>query len=346
MATKATTHGTFSGTSSGTSKKNEAKWIPGAPLYDKILDEETKALAGAQAADISAVNKNYDLNVGAVQDNYNTEVKNTEQAYNSLYDQNAVSKIINERKIAENMANLGLTDSGLNRTQQTANQLSYANTNNQIGIQKQKAIDTLAQTMRNKITELDIKKNEDIAGIKSGYAKTAQSNATSRYNAQIDEQNKIIKAQIDEQNRIINAKNSAREKLIEKLVKTDINDQFKVALVEDFIKQYGLTDAEKQDIVRYLPSALQTQFGVTPKALTSGLSDQEHRHIYETAQRAYSEKALRNAKEVYEFVDNFRGMYGLTDNDVNKLADELVTVFTSKEDDGKPIYEWFNNNGL
>ncbi len=328
MATKATAHVT----PGGTSKKNEAKWLPGTSPYDKILAEEKKALAGAEASDISTVNKNYDLNVGAIKDNYNTEVANTEQAYNSLYDQNAVSRIINERKIAENMANLGLTDSGLNRTQQTANQLSYANINNQIGIQKQKAIDTLAQTMRNKITELDIQKNEDIAGIKSGYAKTAQSNATSRYNAQIDEQNKII-----------NAKNSAREKLIEKLAKTDINDQFKVALVEDFIKQYSLTDAEKQDIVRYLPSALQTQFGVTPKASTDGLSSEEKRQIYEVAQKMYNERLLRDAKDVYELVDNFRGMYRLTDNDINEFANELVNIFTSKEDDGIPIYEWFNN---
>ena len=73
-------------------------------IFNNILAQETKALAGAEASDIYAVNKNYELNVGAIKDNYDTEVRNTEQAYNSLYDQNAVSRIINERKIAENMA--------------------------------------------------------------------------------------------------------------------------------------------------------------------------------------------------------------------------------------------------
>lgn len=156
-----------------------------ARAVDKIAKEIEKQTADQMAADISAKENTYNLNVGAINDNYAVDVANTEEAYNKLYDTNAVSRIVNERKIAENMANLGLTDSGLNRTQQTANQLSYANTNNQIGIQKQKAIDTLAQTMRNKITELDIKKNEDIAGIKSAYKQSAMQQATDIHNAEV-----------------------------------------------------------------------------------------------------------------------------------------------------------------
>jgi hypothetical protein len=156
-----------------------------ARAVDKIAKEIEKQTADQMAADIAAKENTYNLNVGAINDNYAVDVANTEEAYNKLYDTNAVSRIINERKIAENMANLGLTDSGLNRTQQTANQLSYANTNNQIGIQKQKAIDTLAQTMRNKITELDIKKNEDIAGIKSAYKQSAMQQATDIHNAEV-----------------------------------------------------------------------------------------------------------------------------------------------------------------
>lgn len=156
-----------------------------ARAVDKIAKEIEKQTADQMAADIAAKENTYNLNVGAINDNYAVDVANTEEAYNKLYDTNAVSRIVNERKIAENMANLGLTDSGLNRTQQTANQLSYANTNNQIGIQKQKAIDTLAQTMRNKITELDIQKNEDIAGIKSAYKQSAMQQATDIHNAEV-----------------------------------------------------------------------------------------------------------------------------------------------------------------
>jgi hypothetical protein len=158
---------------------------------------QLKATEGQMNADISAVEDALNKNLAIVDENYAADVANTEQAYNSLYDQNAVSKIINERKIAENMANLGLTDSGLNRTQQTANQLSYANTNNQIGIQKQKAIDTLAQTMRNKKTELETTANTNIAGIKSSYSNAAMNNATSQYNAEVKADADMYKANLD-----------------------------------------------------------------------------------------------------------------------------------------------------
>ncbi len=156
-----------------------------ATSLDEHIKQQKKAIAGQMQSDIDSVNQTFDINVGVLEDNFNTEKADTEQAYNELYDQNAVSRIVNERKIAENMAGLGLTDSGLNRTQQTANQLSYANTNNQIGIQKQKAIDTLALAMRNKRSELEIKKNEDIAAIKSGYDQQARSNAVSMYNTEV-----------------------------------------------------------------------------------------------------------------------------------------------------------------
>ncbi len=157
-----------------------------ATSIEQLLKQQRKALAGQKNKDIKSKEEEFNLNVGALEDNFNAETAQTEQKYNELYDQNAVNRIVNERKIAENMANSGLTDSGLNRTQQTANQLSYSNTNNQISIEKQKAIDTLALAMRNKRTELEIKKNQDIASIESGYEQLAMQNAVSARNAELD----------------------------------------------------------------------------------------------------------------------------------------------------------------
>lgn len=41
-------------------------------------------------------------------------------SYEALFDRNAIREAVSRKTVAERMANLGLTDSGLNRTQQTA----------------------------------------------------------------------------------------------------------------------------------------------------------------------------------------------------------------------------------
>lgn len=74
-------------------------------------------------ADIAASGKVYDTQRRQTQDTYDRQIKDTNNSYEDMYRENAVQKLINEREIAEDMANSGLTDSGLNRTQQTAVQL-------------------------------------------------------------------------------------------------------------------------------------------------------------------------------------------------------------------------------
>ena len=74
---------------------------------------------------------------------YDNQIFEEGRAYEDQYRENAVQKAINERQVAESMANLGLTDSGLNRTQQTAVQLSYANNKAGIDRQRQAGIDRL-----------------------------------------------------------------------------------------------------------------------------------------------------------------------------------------------------------
>ena len=51
---------------------------------------------------------------------YQTQIEQLPSQYQKLYDTNAVQELVNRRQVQETMANMGLTDSGLNRTQQTA----------------------------------------------------------------------------------------------------------------------------------------------------------------------------------------------------------------------------------
>jgi hypothetical protein len=80
------------------------------------------------------------------------------RAYEDQYRNNAVQKAINERQVAESMANMGLSDSGLNRTQATAVQLSYGNNKAAIDRAKRQAQDSL-----------ELKKTSDLATIKQGW---------------------------------------------------------------------------------------------------------------------------------------------------------------------------------
>lgn len=165
----------------------------------KTLEEYKKEALNATNAqrqsDKAATEQNYESQKKLVTDTYNKQIDETANSYEDLYRQNAVQKLINEREVAENMANLGLTDSGLNRTQQTAVQLSYSNTKAKYDVSRQKAVDNLAAELANKISTLDTEKLSAIAGIDSNYDNAALSTAQSMRNADIEAETARYKAE-------------------------------------------------------------------------------------------------------------------------------------------------------
>ena len=165
----------------------------------KTLEEYKKEALNAtnaqRQADKTATEQNYESQKKLVTDTYNKQIDETANSYEDLYRQNAVQKLINEREVAENMANLGLTDSGLNRTQQTAVQLSYSNTKAKYDVSRQKAVDSLAAELANKISTLDTEKLSAIAGIDSNYDNAAFSAAQSMRNADIEAETARYKAE-------------------------------------------------------------------------------------------------------------------------------------------------------
>lgn len=131
---------------------------------------------------------------------YNQKITETGESYKDLYRENEVDRLINERRIAENMANLGLTDSGLNRTQQTAVQLSYANQKGEIGRSKQKALDSLTSALATAITEIENKRISGQASINNTYAQNANTYAQKMYATDMEAETKR-KAQEEETKR-------------------------------------------------------------------------------------------------------------------------------------------------
>lgn len=189
----------------------------------KTLEEYKKEALNAtnaqRQADKTATEQTYESQKKLVTDTYKKQIDETADSYEDLYRQNAVQKLINEREVAENMANLGLTDSGLNRTQQTAVQLSYANANAKYDISRQKAVDSLAAELANKISTLDTEKLSDIAGIDSNYDNAAFSAAQSMRNADIEAETARYKAEQEQ----IAATNKAYYAALSKQQETENN---------------------------------------------------------------------------------------------------------------------------
>lgn len=115
-----------------------------ATSYSAQKAEEKKKIDQMVNKNIEQINKNYDAGIDDLSKKYDDQQRAV-----------AVQKLINERKVAESMANLGVTDSGLNRTQQTAVQLSAANQAYNLNRQKQADINARNLERDNRIAEIE-----------------------------------------------------------------------------------------------------------------------------------------------------------------------------------------------
>ncbi len=75
------------------------------------------------------------------------------QDYQYAYDKNEIQQLINERQVADRMSQLGLTDSGLNRTQQTAINLQRSNADQAVTQQKNAQINALQTALAEQLAK-------------------------------------------------------------------------------------------------------------------------------------------------------------------------------------------------
>lgn len=168
-------------------------------VYDDYLTSANKYLDPQKQQALKDLNALYHNQANTVTSQYDTEVGKANTAYEDQYRENAVQKLINERQVAENMANLGLTDSGLNRTQQTAVQLSYANQKGAIDRAKQAQIDALNRQKTQNLATIEQNRLAGQNEINQYYANLAAQNATEAYNTALEEDRKYREAQLQAQ---------------------------------------------------------------------------------------------------------------------------------------------------
>ena len=100
----------------------------------------------------------YDAAIETSRKDHEASAKQTEDSYRSVYDANAVNELVMRREIQEAIANMGLTDSGLNATQQTAVSLQRGRADSEATRQKQAAVDAIMRELDRERAQYTAKK--------------------------------------------------------------------------------------------------------------------------------------------------------------------------------------------
>lgn len=165
--------------------------------YDSIqskINEKTKQQQAEyeakrkQAAEdyINRYNQAADIASKPVIEGYEQDIAKVPQQYAAGFNANAVQERINAKNVAERMANMGMTDSGLNRTQQTALTLQRGNADARLREQQQNAIDELTRALNEYKAQQSANKLQNAGSIYQQADVDTANNLTSLYNSARD----------------------------------------------------------------------------------------------------------------------------------------------------------------
>ena len=158
---------------------------------------------------IDQVNAAIDRATQAATKPYQTQMEQLPDAYRKIYDTNAVQELVGRRQLQETMANMGLTDSGLNRTQQTALSLQRGNADADARLEQQKK----TQELQDRIAQL----LESGAAQKQQQEATVRNNTSNWYNAlQTDMYNNAVEQGTNLYNQALAREEQARQLELER----------------------------------------------------------------------------------------------------------------------------------
>ena len=158
---------------------------------------------------IDQVNAAIDRATQAATKPYQTQMEQLPDTYRKIYDTNAVQELVGRRQLQETMANMGLTDSGLNRTQQTALSLQRGNADADARLEQQKK----TQELQDRIAQL----LESGAAQKQQQEATVRNNTSNWYNAlQTDMYNNAVEQETNLYNQALAREEQARQLELER----------------------------------------------------------------------------------------------------------------------------------
>ena len=209
------------------------------------------------AAYIAANNSAVDQSTAAALKPYETRMEQLPEEYRKQYDYNAVEELVRQKQVAETMANLGLTDSGLNRTQQTAIAVSRGNADAAARLSQQEKTQELQDKMDQLKATGEIQKQQTAAEVKANsqtwlnnLQSAAYENAASRGTALYEaEQQRLADAaalqkQLEWQNQ--QAELKAQQERAER------ERQYRISAVNNRLKQMGNGEGMDRKKVNYI----------------------------------------------------------------------------------------------
>lgn len=157
---------------------------------------------------------------------YKTQMAQLPSQYQPLFDANAVQELVGRRQVEEAMANMGLMDSGLNRTQQTALTVQRGNADANVRLAQQQKTQELQDKISQLIENAAAQKQQQEATIRgntsdwyntllSNYYNTAQQQGTSLYNAEMERAAAAAEAEMQRQAAAANAESKAKQQEFE-----------------------------------------------------------------------------------------------------------------------------------
>ena len=201
---------------------------------------------------IQQINAAIDRATASSTNPYKTQMEQLPSQYQSLFDANAVQELVGRRQVQEAMANMGLTDSGLNRTQQTALSVQRGNADASVRLAQQQKTQELQDKISQLVENAAAKNQQQEASIRantsdwyntllSNFYSTAQQQGTSLYNA---EQERAAAAAEAERQRLIAAADAEA-----KAKQQDFENQLSIAKI---LQDSG---ASSEEVNRYLQRA-------------------------------------------------------------------------------------------
>lgn len=201
---------------------------------------------------IQQINAAIDRATASSTNPYKTQMEQLPSQYQSLFDANAVQELVGRRQVQEAMANMGLTDSGLNRTQQTALSVQRGNADASVRLAQQQKTQELQDKISQLVENAAAQKQQQEASIRantsdwyntllSNFYSTAQQQGTSLYNA--EQERAAAAAEAERQRQIAAADAEAKAK------QQDFENQLSIAKI---LQDSG---ASSEEVNRYLQRA-------------------------------------------------------------------------------------------
>lgn len=188
---------------------------------DDLIKEQEKKLKPKTDANIAEytkgnnalkeqINASLDASAEASVGVYRQEIEQAPLDSRIQYDKNAMREAVDRKKIQESLANMGMTDSGLSSSMQTALTVQKSRADNQVRVAEQQRI-RAAESMIDQIfannEQQKAQKGIEIDQDTAAYARTQRENAatlatqtaTSMYNAEVEAAAQVQAAQVKAQ---------------------------------------------------------------------------------------------------------------------------------------------------